>query len=59
MVINHKHKRRPITRSGGHSSVHTQFSNPFSDDGCWDPPWNSVAVQVCPAFHPGGDSISK
>ena len=49
-VITYKHKRRPIARSGGHSNVHTQFSNPLSDDGCWAPPWNSVAVQVFPGL---------
>ena len=59
MEINYKHKWRPITKSGGHSNVHTQFLNPFSDDDCWEPPWNPVAIQVCPDFHLGGDSISE
>ena len=43
-VINHKYKWRPIARSGGYSNVHTQLPNPFSEDGCWAPPWNPVAV---------------
>ena len=38
------HVLEPVERSGGHSNVHTQFLNLFSDDGFWEPLWNPVAA---------------